>query len=237
MPDPAPILLMTRPSAQSARFAEELAGMGLRTDVVISPLLEIVSEPAGIDLAGVAALVFTSANGVRAFVEQSDRRDLPAYCVGGQTAAAAQAAGLRAQSADGDLSDLARLLRGMAGPVLHLHGEHVSGDLAVLLRGGGPRVISRVVYRQIARPLSAEARSALAGARPLLAPVFSRRTAELLRAELPKLHAPLGIAAISPAVAEVFQGLVGVNSLVAARPDHAAMIETVAGRLAADPSA
>ncbi|MDE3079952.1 MAG: uroporphyrinogen-III synthase [Paracoccaceae bacterium] len=237
MSDPAPILLMTRPNAQSARFAEELAEMGLRTDAVISPLLEIVSEPAGIDLRGVAALVFTSANGVRAYLDHSDRRDLPAFCVGGQTAAAAQAGGLRARSAEGDLSDLARLLRGTSGPVLHLHGEHVSGDLAALLGHEGPRVLSRVVYRQIARPLTPEARAALGGARPVLAPVFSRRTAELLRAELPQIHAPLCVVAISPAVSKVFQGLVGVNSLVAARPDHAAMIETVAERLAAGPSA
>lgn len=238
MPDPAPILLLTRPAAQSARFAAELAAMGAQAEVVISPLMEIVEEGGPIDLSGVAALVFTSANGVRAFLHHSDRRDLPAYCVGRRTTEVAADGGLRAISADGDLSDLTGLLRDacLAGPVLHLHGEHVSGDLAALLGDGGPVVRSRIAYRQVARPLTEQARALLAGPRPVLAPVFSRRTADLLLQGLPAPHAPLTLVAISPAVAEVLQAAIGVNPLVPARPDHAAMIHMVAQRLAADPS-
>ena len=43
---------------------------------------------------GVAALAFTSINGVSAFAELSDRRDLPTFCVGDATADAARELGV-----------------------------------------------------------------------------------------------------------------------------------------------
>src|SRR4029453_9258545 len=77
-----------------------------------------------LDLSGVAALAFTSANGVRAFADASGERGLKVFAVGAATAQAARAAGFKAVlSADGDVEALAEgiaVRRGeLRGAVLH----------------------------------------------------------------------------------------------------------------------
>lgn len=104
----------------------------------MAPVLEIrpVAGPEP-DLAGVAALAFTSPNGVDAFAALTDRRDLPVFAVGDVTAAAARAAGwAQVTSAAGALEDLARLLGEKAtGPVLAPGAGEPAGDLPALLAG------------------------------------------------------------------------------------------------------
>ena len=83
---------------------------------VLAPLLD-----------GAAGLLFTSANGVRAFAAASPRRDLPALAVGDATAAAARAAGFAdVASAGGNVADLALLVRRRlepeAGALVHSRG-------------------------------------------------------------------------------------------------------------------
>ena len=76
---------------------------------------------------GVFALVFTSANAVRAFAAADDNRQVRAYCVGAATAQAATAAGYRSVSADGDSDDLLELVTAHHSsvdlPYLYLLGD------------------------------------------------------------------------------------------------------------------
>src|SRR5258706_8645263 len=137
--------LITRPQEDARPLADELAARGIA--VVIEPLLAIVTLPAAAsdlagDLAGVQALLFTSANGVRAFAELSSRRDIGALAVGDATAAAARGVGFIAvESAGGDVKDLARLaklrLKPEGGPLFHAAGSAVAGDLAQHLPSDG----------------------------------------------------------------------------------------------------
>src|SRR5262249_59176590 len=85
-----------------------------------------------------SAVAITSANAARAIARHS-RRDaltaLTAFTVGRHTAEAARAAGFRAvECADGDMDDLAALLRArfteQSAPLLYLAGEDRAGDLA-----------------------------------------------------------------------------------------------------------
>ncbi len=92
------------------------------------------SETAPIDLAGVQALVFTSANGVRVFAQRCPRRDLPAFTVGAATAREAANRGFdHVHSADGDVSALARLivdrLSPQAGALFQPAASATAGDL------------------------------------------------------------------------------------------------------------
>src|SRR6476646_3027086 len=84
--------LVTRPRAEAMALAEALAMRGIAT--VIEPLLDIHyrDEPAP-DLAGVQAVLCTSANGVRAWARLSGERDIALFAVGEATAARARAAG------------------------------------------------------------------------------------------------------------------------------------------------
>jgi uroporphyrinogen-III synthase len=138
---PRPRVLVTRPSADAIPLAGEMQRRGF--DVLLQPLLRIETpEGPPPDLAGVQALLFTSANGVRAFARRSDARTLAVYAVGDATAAAAQAEGfLSVASAGGDVHDLAALVRERvdpaAGKLLHASGSDVAGDLAGTLRAAG----------------------------------------------------------------------------------------------------
>src|SRR5882724_1447563 len=152
--------LVTRPEEDAAPLAAALAERGI--DVTLEPLLAIRPLPdAPIDLAGVQALLFTSANGVRSFVELAGGRDLagwrelPVFAVGNATAAAAHSAGFaRVESAAGDVNALAKLvaerLDPKAGALFHAAGSAVAGDLAGLLEQAGFMLRREMLYE--ARP-------------------------------------------------------------------------------------
>ena len=79
-----------------AQPAAELTAQRVRAlghEALVAPLLAVRTLPdVSIDLAGVAALAFTSANGVRAFADLSGERSLRVFAVGAATAQAAAAA-------------------------------------------------------------------------------------------------------------------------------------------------
>lgn len=227
MPGPLPILLLTRPEAASARFADRFRETGLRFETLISPLFRIEVMGPQPDASAVRGLIFTSANGVAAWQALGGRCDLPAFTVGDATARAAEAAGLSAHSADGAADDLINglIARKPALPLLHLHGRHTRGDVAGRLTRAGLSCRSAVIYDQPAQPLSAEARAALMGTAPVIVPVFSPRTGELLAQE--RAQAPLLVAAMSEAVVNTLGPLHKRDLKVAARPESEAMGEVV----------
>src|SRR5713101_572214 len=86
--------LVTRPREQSETLAAALASRGV--EAIIEPLIEVHYCQATIPLAGVQAILCTSANGVRALARSSDERRLPLFAVGDATAARARAEGFAA---------------------------------------------------------------------------------------------------------------------------------------------
>jgi uroporphyrinogen-III synthase len=148
--------LVTRPRAEAVALAEALDRRGI--EAIIEPLLDILyrDEPAP-DLAGVQAVLCTSANGVRALARRSGERDIALFAVGEATAARARAEGFsHIESAGGDVDDLARLacerLAPQDGRLLHVAGSDVAGDLAGLLRDAGFATERVVLYE--ARPVA-----------------------------------------------------------------------------------
>ncbi|MBI4183039.1 MAG: uroporphyrinogen-III synthase [Proteobacteria bacterium] len=223
-------VLVTRPAEDAAATAARLEALG--HEALIEPLLDIrlrAAEPP--DLAGVQAILFTSANGVRAFAAASPRRDLAAFAVGGATAAAARAAGFASvESAEGDAADLAKLvrarLRPSAGALLHAAGAVVKGTLAAPLGEAGFEVRRVVLYdAQPAGALSPETTRALAEGRIAAVLLFSPRTAEtfvsLVRGAGLEgaARGALGLC-LSPAVAEAAGSLPWRELRVAERPDQ-----------------
>jgi uroporphyrinogen-III synthase len=235
-------LLLTRPLPQSEAFAAALAArLPGRFRPVIAPLTAIVPRPdAAVELADAAALAFTSANAVAAYADRSPRRDLPAYCVGASTAAAARAAGFAARTAEGDAAALAALIaRDRPGPVLHPRGAEAAADLAALLAALGVPARSVVLYDQVTAEPPAAADAALgAGAIDAVA-LFSPNAARRFAAAATARGWPLGrtaTVAISAAAdaplapLEAACGLDPGRRHRAAAPSRAAMIEAL-GRL------
>ena len=232
MQGPEPVLLMTRPRAQAERFVALLQDLCARFQVIYSPLIDIRFAGALPDLSGIATLVFTSANGVAAWQAAGGGRDLPCYTVGARTADAARAAGLQAISADGDAEALLALILTDpdAAPLLHIRGTHSRGNLAQRLSAQGLPCREAVLYDQPEIPLTAEAAKFLHGPHPVVAPVFSPRSARLLAQNAVK--APLLVAGISQAVSKALAPLHIYDLRIAPRPESRAMLSLCAELLA-----
>ena len=110
----APVwITRARPGAEAT--AAKVAALGFTP--VVDPLLEVAPIAASIDLAGVAALAFTSVNGVRAFSALSDVRSSPVFAVGDAAAK----------------PDAQRL-----ASYAHLEGEYVAAAVAADAAGAPP---------------------------------------------------------------------------------------------------
>ncbi len=231
MSDQRPALLLTRPRAQAEAFAGQCTDrLGPEVEIVISPILEIRFLDVDAKLEGIAGIVATSAHGIEALARRADLGGRKAWCVGDSTAAAARRHGMRAVSAGGHAADLVALLRrqAVAGPLLYPSGAEVRVDLAEALGAEGPRLRRLVCYEQRPAALSEQARALLAGARQIVLPVFSPRSAGLLGAAARGATAPLALVALSDAVAEGWTGPLPLSVTVAGAPTSGAMLDAVA---------
>jgi uroporphyrinogen-III synthase len=208
---------ITRAQPGADSTAERVRALG--HEAIIAPLLAVRTlQDVQVDLRGVAALAFTSANGVRAFSDLSAERSLRVFAVGAATAQAARAAGFRlVLSADGDVDALAEgigLRRGeLRGAVLHPGAAEPAGDLAGALEKHGVEARRLILYETAPVKLEADAARLLIQADAAL--LHSPRAAQVLAGLLkvypaPKLRA-LGLSkavvkplARTPLAAKVF---------------------------------
>ncbi|WP_448205257.1 uroporphyrinogen-III synthase [Azospirillum sp. sgz302134] len=235
-----PHLLVTRPAEDAEPLAARLRTLGF--DASVEPMLDMVwldgPEP---ELDGVQALLFTSANGVRAYARRTVRRDRPAYAVGDATAAAARAAGFAAvESASGDVYALADLVRARCAPdrgmLLHVAGTKLAGDLSGLLTASGFSVRREALYDAVpSTRLSDDTAAALRTGTLDAVLFFSPRTARSFvrlvnEAGLLDCCRTVDALCLSPAVAEAActYGDLGVtpwqNVRVAPRPEQDSLL-------------
>jgi len=180
---------ITRAQPGADQTAERVRALG--HDAVIAPLLAVRILPdVKVDLSGVAALAFTSANGVRAFADASGERSLKVFAVGAATAQAARQAGFRSVlSADGDVEALAEgiaVRKGeLRGAVLHPGAAEPAGDLAGSLQKHGVEARRLVLYETAPVTLADGEVQALARSDAVL--LHSPRAAQVL-AKVLKAH-------------------------------------------------
>jgi uroporphyrinogen-III synthase len=174
---------ITRAQPGADATAERVRALG--HEPLIAPLLTVRHlDAVDVDLSGVAALAFTSANGVRAFAEKSGERGLRVFAVGAATAQAAREAGFRAVlSADGDVAALAEGIAArrseLMGEVLHAGAAELAGDL-----------IGALAARDVAARRLTLYETALA-----TIPAAQAKT--LLRADVVLLHSPRAATALA----------------------------------------
>jgi uroporphyrinogen-III synthase len=231
-------LLVTRALEDASKLAAALKEDG--HDPLLAPLLEIRDRAnASIPLDGVVALLFTSANGVRAFARQSKRRDIAAFAVGPATGAAARAVGFtRIDIAEGDVAALTahvrHALRPEAGAIVHVSGSDVAGDLAGDLERTGYKVKRAVIYEAAARDrLPLEVVSGLTSGTIDGVLLFSPRTAQIFvdliqKAGLGSHVRSLVAFCLAGSVAAALQPLSFGQILVADQPHQAALIDLLA---------
>jgi len=198
---------------------------------VIEPLPHAVP-----DLAGVQAIMLTSANAVPALGEAARR--LPVFAVGEATAAAARGAGCMAVvSAGGAGEELARLVAARCRPgdgaLLHLCGQEVRPEPASTLAAAGFAVRQLAVYRaETARALEPGTIEALRRRQVDAVLLLSPRTARTFALLVGRhgLEASLGATAaicLSAAVAAPCRALVWQAVHTAARPELTAVLEVL----------
>ncbi len=169
----------TQPGAEAT--AQRVRALG--HEAVVAPLLAVRTIPdVAVDLSGVAALAFTSANGVRAFADATGERGLKVFAVGAATAQAARGAGFKSVlSADGDVEALAEGIaarRGeLRGVVLHPGAAEPAGDLAGALERQGVEARRLILYET--------------------APVEDIDTATLAKSDAVLLHSPRAAQALA----------------------------------------
>jgi uroporphyrinogen-III synthase len=233
-------LLVTRPEPECKRTATALRARG--HEVLVLPLLRIEAvADADLGAGPWAALLFTSANAVRAVAAHrrfGELSGLPAYVVGGRTRAAAAAAGFaEVRSADGDVGDLVRLTVAeppAAGlPLLYLAGRDRSGDLSGGLRAHGLDVETVIIYRTVMEAnLAPHVRAALAAgeidavlhysARTAAAFVAAASAAQVEHSSIKIKHFCLSAAVAAPLIAA------GTKAIeVALAPDEQALFERI----------
>lgn len=241
-------ILITRPEADAAELAAHLATRNIET--TLEPLLVIKPATVAIELDGVQAILFTSANGVRGFAAQNARRDIKVFTVGDNSATEARALGFAPVfSAGGDVESLAKLvterLNPRDGALLHAAGANLAGDLRGQLQAAG-FVVNRVVLYD-AVPVTelspATVMNLRLGGIDAVA-LFSPRTARIF-AELwgrAQNGSESGLAAatalcLSDAVAAEIRNLGWRHVAVAATPDRAGMLALIEGEKAKGESA
>lgn len=202
---------------------------------VVAPLLAVHATSAGpLDLSGVGALAFTSANGVMAFAGRSGRRDLPVFAVGSATALAAREAGFaQVAASEGGVTALAALIQArrgeITGAVLHPGAAVLAGDLVGLLQAAGLPARRLAVYETRPRRLAPAEIAALAELEVVL--IHSARAAEVLAEVLAAHPAPqLRALGISPAALAPLAATTLAGKVAPPQPCEAALIRLIEPR-------
>ncbi|HWE75651.1 MAG TPA: uroporphyrinogen-III synthase [Stellaceae bacterium] len=238
-------VLVTRAEGDAEKLAARLAERG--HDSIIENLMTIRFQPEaarsiGPFLDGVQAVLFTSANGVRAFADATMRRDFRAFAVGDATAAAAREVGFAdVTSAQGAVDDLAKLvmsrLKAKDGAVFHAAASVTAGDLQGLLEAAGYSVRRAALYVAVeSERLSDLTRAAIARHEIDAALFFSPRNAATfvrLAAGLEEGCKRMVAVALSSAVAEKLAPLPWRRVAVASAPNEPALLATLESSLAA----
>lgn len=227
-------VLVTRPKEDAERMAAPLRALG--ATVINEPMLVImpVAGPT-VDLDGVQAVLLTSANGARALAVAVDRRDVPVYAVGDQTARVARDQGFgTVHSAGGDVEALAALVAESLPPgdgaLVHAAGSTRAGDLAGALAERGFAVtVARLYDARPTATLSRDLSAALKAGAIDAALFFSPRTAKIFvehvrKAGLADSLGGLSAYALSPAVAKALSGLTLARVRVADQPTQDALL-------------
>lgn len=225
------LVLLTREADRCAETARRLSAAG--HEAVVLPLMRHRDLGNAIPEGPFDAVALTSAAAIHVLAARregvTELAALPAYCVGGATAAAARAAGfLQIRSADGDAGDLAALIAGANSVrrLLYLAPRQRAFDLPAALRGIAVTIVE-IYEAEFVEPGADALAEALAKADAVF--LYSPRSAAhfaetALRAGTGEALRGLTFVAISEKTAHTARERLGVPVLVASEPEERAMI-------------
>ena len=226
-----PTIWITRTSPDNEKTVDALRRLGL--EALALPVLRVKGLPAKALNEQPDAIVFTSVNGVRHHSICPALLDIPVFAVGNRTAQSAALAGYtKVVSADGDVSDLERLIVQFLPPgsrLLHLSARRPAGDLTGNLDRREYRAIRMAVYETRENTV-ADLLAYLPGLERIGGiMIHSPRAGRVVRCCLDRFPRRFDgvVYCISDAAAAHFVGMEGIDICVAARPDEAAMLNLI----------
>lgn len=232
-------VIITRAEPAAHETAKRLEKMGF--PAVVSPVLIMqtraqVALPAAETLAG---LVFTSANGVRAYSARREDRTLPTWCVGPATATAAREADFEnVHESAGNAVDLAEFIARNSSsgprPLLHVANGAAKGDLKRALKGHGFETIFAPLYDMLpAERLSEPAIATLSTQKPGVVLIHSAKGAQRFAELCPSgAREHVAVAAISEFAAWPLKDLEFKQMQIASTPNEDGLFEALEAVLA-----
>lgn len=234
-----PTILITRPQAASELLAEALAEQGF--DGLIEPLLDIRStDVPSPEVKDIQAVMITSANALTALdkgnYDFEGLLGMPCFCVGSRTAERAAQFGFRLTSfstSDGQaLAELiAKSLPKKDKPILHIAGRDIDSKAHNGLKEAGFTVSLWPIYDAVpATKLSAHIVTKLKDRKIDAVVLYSVRTAEtflklLQHHNLTHICADMIAVSLSPQISDILARQIWKESLTAASPSEASMLE------------
>lgn len=232
-------VIITRAEPGAHETAKRLEKMGF--PAVVSPVLimqtrQQVTLPTAETLAG---LVFTSANGVRAYSARREDRTLPTWCVGPATATAARDAGFEiVHESAGNAVDLADFIARNSSPgprpLLHVANGAAKGGLKRALTGHGFETAFAPLYDMLpAERFSDPADAALSAQKPSVVLIHSAKGAQRFAELCPSGEREhVAVAAISDFAAWPLKDLDFNQMQIASTPNEDGLLEALEAVLA-----
>ncbi|MEM6665425.1 MAG: uroporphyrinogen-III synthase [Pseudomonadota bacterium] len=227
-------LILTRTKQDNARTARALLALGHET--ISAPMLTIRTLAPDVPDGGFAGVIFTSRYAPSRL--GPGFTDLPAYCVGAATAAAAKASGFGSAIAGGGTA--AALLDHLsahppAGPLLYASAADIACDLPKALGDRNIACTRIVVYAAVATTsLPEAARTALNGNTVSGVLLYSARTANLFgsavaASDLASRLETTTAYTLSPKVAAAAKEAGFWHIITADEPNESALLATLDG--------
>lgn len=143
-------VLITRAENEAANLGYLLNEAGLKP--MTAPMMEIKIIDTPFDVSAFQGVITTSGNAVRSLAESTDIRDIPVYCIGGQSDKLAKELGFtNTHYSIGNHKNLTIFIKRMvdpeAGVLLYMHGDVVEGNPITDLRQRGFRTQGRLSYQ------------------------------------------------------------------------------------------
>ncbi len=227
---------VTRPKIDAQNQIQILSALHIKS--VCYPLLQIAfnKTPLHMDTNSCQAVVFTSANGVRAYVKKGGHRHIPVFVVGDVTCATAQQYDFTTiYTARGDVVSLSDMIKEKLSPkegyIYHPASTVVARDLGTLLQDCGYTVHREAIYTvhpcmEISTHIQRQIHMGIIRGVILMSP----RTADIF-AQIVKKYVlqteNLHIFALSKAVADKLQSVINAHIHIAHYPNFVQVLRHI----------
>ena len=218
------ILLLTRPLGGNERFCLKIKHLLYSCEILDNPIQKIDFLPSLGKVNKNSVLIFTSANGLRA-AKKHNLVNKKCFVVGANTKKIAVSFGYDVLGFSKDQENLLKLIKSKkpTESMVHIRGKHTVGNLCDALKRNQFSCLDIIGYNQEPLKIKKQNLQKIYSGRPVILPIFSSRSAELLQSKLDLTG--FNVIAISEAVAKIITGVELGELVISKKPDLKSMQE------------